>query len=101
MVKSFHGYHTLISCPGATVCPRIGLIKRCHIPCIHSSEKLCVSSWAPSDELILHAQFFSTKYFRFDPCIPEWMTAPHLPWRMHCSAMGYAFSGLIAVTPVA
>jgi hypothetical protein len=39
--------------------------------------------------------------FCFAPFIPEWMTAPYLPWRMHCSAMGYAFFGFIAVIPVA
>lgn len=99
-MKYLHGYHTLISCPGATDFPHIGSINRCHVPFIHSSANLCVSSWAPSDELILYAQFLPTIFFRFDPLIPEWMTAPPLPWHMHCSAMGYAFFGSIAVTPV-
>ena len=100
MVTSFHGYHTSISWPGANVRPLTGLISRCHIPCMRSSENLCVSSCAPSDELILYAQLFPTKYFRFELCIPEWITAPPLPCRMHCSAKGYTFSWFVAVTPV-
>ena len=60
IVKSAHGYHTLTSCSVVNVFPLIGLITRCHIPCMHISENLCVSSCAPSEELMLYAQLFPT-----------------------------------------
>ena len=100
MVNSRHGYHTIISYPGATVFPLIGLIKRCHIPFMRNSENLCVSSCAPCDELMLYARFSPTNYFRLEPCIPKWITAPPLPCRMHWSGKGYIFLWLSAVIPV-
>jgi hypothetical protein len=44
---------------------------------------------------------FPTKYFLLELCIPEWITAPPLPWRIHWSARGYTYSLFAAVSPVA
>ena len=66
-----------------------------------ANEPLRIGCAAGTRRYYVVAQFLPTKYFRYAPCIPEWMTAPPLPWRMHCNTMGYDFSGFIAVTPVA